>query len=130
MPKKESEEVDTRGQITVPLDAEYGLRPSYEAVASIERQLGLSLHVLADLATTSRLSLEQMGVIITEMMHAFGKANPDDPLVSTYRGVKPDRISELIFEASPAKVNARIVPLLIGALTGGYDSSGELKAAT
>jgi hypothetical protein len=128
MPRKPKEELDTRGQITVPLDADYVLRPSYEAISSIERQLGLSLHVLADLATTSRLNLEQMGVIVAEMMHAFGKASPEDAMVSTYRGCTPEKVSELIFEASPAKVMARIVPLLIGALTGGYDASGELKA--
>jgi len=128
MPRKPSEEVDTRGHITVPLDADYVLRPSYEAIASIERQLGLSLHVMADLATTSRLTLEQMGVIVAEMMHAYGKASPEDPLVSTYRAATSERISQLIFEASPAKVNARIVPVLIGALTGGYTAEGELKA--
>jgi hypothetical protein len=47
-------EVDVRGQIAVPLDgSDYVLRPSEEAIATIERTLGCSLNVLVEKATYS-----------------------------------------------------------------------------
>jgi hypothetical protein len=130
MPKKQ-DEVDVRGEITVPLDGqEYVLRPSFEAVSRIERELGRGLYDLANLALVGRLSFSDMGVIIAEMMHAYGKSNPDDPLNSTYRAATAQRMSELVFEHGGPSVMARVAVVLVGALSGGYTSSGEVKAAT
>jgi hypothetical protein len=71
-----------------------------------------------------------MGVIVAETMHAYGKAYPEDELVSTYKGVTAERIADLIYEAGPAFVMARLTPMLVGAMVGGYTASGEVKAVT
>ena len=127
-PKPDEAEIDTRGHITLPVDGtEYVLRPSFEAIVSIERQLGRSLFDLAGDSTQGRLSFEDMGVIASEMMRAYGKSNPEDPLASSYRGAKAERLSELIYEAGGPRICARITVLLMGALTGGYTASGEVK---
>jgi len=122
---------DTRGQITLPVDGtEYVLRPSYEAIMAIERITRRSLYELAGEATQGRMSCEVMAIVCAEMMRAFGKANPEDPLASSYRGAKPEALGPMIYEAGGPKVCARLAVVLIGALTGGYDSSGEAKAVT
>jgi hypothetical protein len=131
LPKKsESIAVDTRGQISGELDGTaYVLRPSYEAIMEAERETGLSLFDLAGLASNGRMTLEQMGVVTAAMMRAHGKANPDDPLKSSYAGAKPSKLSQLIYEVGGPRVMGRLTVLLVGALTGGYTSSGEVKAA-
>ena len=131
MPKKQTEiAVDTRGQIAVELDGtEYVLRPSYDAIMEAERETGLSLFDLAGLASNGRLSLEQMGIVTSAMMRAHGKASPDDPLKSSYIGAKAAKVSQLIYEAGGPMVMGRLTVLLVGALTGGYTASGEVKAA-
>ena len=122
-------EVNFQGEITVPLEGvEYVLRPSYSAIMAIERQTGRSLFDLAGEATSGRMSIADMGVICAEMMHAFGRQNPDDSNITTYRGAKPEKIAELIYEAGGPRVSARIAVLLMGALTGGYTASGKMKA--
>lgn len=120
--------LDPRGQITAPLGgSEYVLRPSFEAILEAERETGLSLFDLAGLASNGRMSLEQMGIVTAAMMRAHGKANPDDPLKNHYIGAKPERLASLIYEASAPKVMGRLTVLLVGALTGGYTASGEVK---
>jgi hypothetical protein len=49
---------------------------------------------------------------------------------STYKGVTAERIADLIYEAGPAFVMARLTPMLVGAMVGGYTASGEVKAVT
>jgi hypothetical protein len=131
LPKKSEQiAVDTRGQITVELDGtDFVLRPSYEAIMEAERETGLSLFDLAGLASNGRMTFEQMGVVTAAFMRAHGKASPDDPLKSSYIGAKPAKLSQLIYEAGGPKVIGRLTVLLVGALTGGYTSSGEAKAA-
>lgn len=120
-------ELDARGQIAVPLGgADYVLRPSEEAVSTIERKLGCSLSDLAGKATYQRLTLDEMAIIVTEMMHAHAKSDPTAG--PSYSGAKPERVRALIYEAGAPRILARLVPLLIGALTGGYSASGEAKA--
>ncbi len=120
--------LDTRGQIAIELEGQkYMLRPSFEAINAIELQTGRSLYDLAGEGTTGRMKAETMGLIVAELMRAHGKANPEDPLASTYNGAKAQRIAELIYEEGVPYLIPPIVAVLIGALTGGYTASGEVK---
>lgn len=122
-------QVDTRGRISVPLGgADYMLRPSYEAIETIEKLLGRSLHVLAGQAVQGSLGMADMGVICAEMMKAEGKANPEAG--PSYSGANPKKLAQLIMEAGTPAITARLAIILIGALTGGYTASGEPKPAT
>jgi hypothetical protein len=122
-------QVDVRGQISVELDdTKFMLRPSNEAVLAYEEQTGLSTYKLAGLAISGEMRLGTMGLIVAELMRAYGTANPDDPLITTYRAAKPERIAELIQEAGIPFVLPKIVAVLMGVLTGGYTASGEAKA--
>lgn len=122
-------ELDARGQLAVTLGGtEYNLRPSYEAIQRIELALGKSHEHLANDAVQMRLTYGELAVICCEMMKAHAKANPDDPLKTSYLGAKPEKLEKLIFECGKVKVNARIVILLTGALNGGYTAEGELVA--
>ena len=121
-------EANHRGEVTLPLDGqEYQLRPSREAIMNIERSLGRSLFELTDAARSHSLSIEEMAAITAEMMRAYARSHPDDPLLSSYQGAKPERLAELIFEAGPMMIQPRITVVLLSALTGGVDASGEAK---
>lgn len=128
-PKAEREQItlDTRGQLTVTLDAEYVLRPSYEAIMEIERETGLALYDLASLAANARMSIEHMAIVVAAMMRAHGKASPEDPMKSSYLGAKAETIAPMIFEAGAPKIMIRLTVLLAGAIHGGYTASGEAK---
>lgn len=120
--------VDARGQLSVELGgARYILRPSEEAISAVEEELGHSLEQLVAMTAYSRLTLQQTAVIVTHMMRAYGKANPEAG--ADYQGAKVETVRSLIFEAGVPKIRARLMPLLSGAMTGGYTSEGELKAA-
>jgi hypothetical protein len=121
--------LDLSGQITVTLEGqEYVLRPSHRAIINMEKRLNRSLFDLAGLATQGRLTITEMAVACVEMMRAHAEHCPEDPDVATYKSVKEARLEELIFEASAPVVSARLTVLLMGALTGGYTASGEMKA--
>lgn len=124
--------LDTQGQIAVPLDGQdFVLRPSYEAIRNIERQLARSLFDLAMAASQGGLAIDDQAIIVNEMMRAHGKTiSDDDPLATTYRSSNTTRIADLIYEAGAPRVSARLVVLLTGALNGGYAASGEAKAGT
>jgi len=120
--------LDTRGQLTITLDADYVLRPSQEAIMEAEQQTGLSLFDLAGLAANSRMTLQQMGIVTAAMMRAHGKANPNDPMISTYRAAKAETLSGMIYEAGTPRIMGGLTVLLAGAINGGYTASGEAKA--
>jgi len=123
--------LDTQGQVSVELGgAPYVLRPSQEAIAACERETGLSLFDLATLAANSRLRLDHMGIVVAELMRAYGKARPEDPKNTSYLGAKAEKVSGLIYEAGPPRIMAALTVILAGAINGGYTASGEAKAAT
>lgn len=125
----ETPEVDVRGQITIPLDGqEYVLRPSHEAICEIERLTGKNHEHLAQDAIQQNLTYREMGIVCCEMMKAHGKANPNDPLRSSYAGAKPEKLEKLIFEAGKPKIGVRLAVVLTAALSGGYTASGEARA--
>lgn len=127
---EETAEVDVRGHISVPLDGEqFVLRPSFEAIKAIEEITGKDHSQLAHEAVQQRLSYTDMGIICAEMMKAHGKANPDDPMKSSYIGAKPEKIEKLIYETGKTKVAVRLAVVLVASLSGGYTREGELTAA-
>lgn len=122
--------LDSRGQLALELGGrKYVLRPSFEANLAIERKLR-PLPALALSAEHNSLTLDEMGVIVAEWMRAFGKANPEDELATDYKGAKAERCAELIFESGSMGVCMKLYLVLLGAVTGGYDASGEAKALT
>lgn len=123
------DEVDDRGEITLPLDGhEYHLRPSFEAIKACEKKLNMSHAMLAGRAQTNMLSISDQAIIAAEFMHAYARTHKDDPLHTDHAGAQPARLEELIFEAGGMRVQPRLAVLLIGALAGGVDKSGEWKA--
>lgn len=111
-----------RGEVELDLAGTvYPLRPSYEAVVACEKATGLSLTDLALAADRGSLSVEQAGIVVTEMIRAFGKANN---IVSAI-GVQPEKISRIIFAAGVMAVLPRVAIALLTAATGGVDVSGN-----
>jgi hypothetical protein len=119
--------VDTRGELRLTLDADYGLRPDFAAIAAIERQVR-PLRALVAAADSMDLSIEEMAVCVAELWRGYGRAHPDDEMIETYRNAKPSRIAELIFEQGAPMVSTRLTVIFAAALTGGYTASGEAKA--
>ena len=127
----ESEElhVDVQGHITVPLDGtEFVLRPSFKALQNIERLTGKDHAELTHMAVQQRMHYDDMAIIISEMMKAYGEANPGDPLVTSYLHAKPESLAPLIFEVGKTRICIRLAVILVAALSGGYTPEGELKA--
>lgn len=123
--------VNTRGEMTVPLDGQrYVLRPTEQAIATIEEKLGRSQMELWSAALRGALSNREMAVICVEMMRAYGEANPGDPLVADYRGANIERVAKLVFEAGAPSIAARLAVLFAGTVNGGYTAAGEPKPAT
>jgi hypothetical protein len=135
MAKREPKEdaivkLDPRGQLSIRLDGQdFTLRPSVEAILEAESGTGLSLFDLASLAANSRMRLDQMGTVVASFMRAQGKANPEDPLKTSYLGANAETLTELIMEAGIPRIMGGLTVLLAGALNGGYTASGEPKAA-
>ena len=128
--KPEPEVVDNHGNLLITLEGvAYVLRPSYQAITSIERMSGQTLFDLAGKSARSCLSLDELALIVTEMFHAYGKTlSNDDPLAATYRSCKAEDIGKLIFP-DIVRINGRICIVLMGCLTGGYNPEGEPIAA-
>lgn len=127
-PKPDQPTLDVRGQIMVTLGgADYLLRPSYEAIAVIEKHLDRSLMELAQQALSGVLTIADLAIICAEMMRAHGRADPTAG--PSYKGASAERLAGLIFEASPPAITARVAILLMGAVTGGYTAAGEPKPA-
>jgi len=118
--------VNVFGEIKVPLDAEYGLRPDFEAIEAIEREVRPIEQLLAD-ANAGTLSIGEMAAITRHLMRGYGRAHPDDERILAYREANVKRLAELIYEAGAPRVRARLLVVLMGAVTGGYDASGEAK---
>jgi hypothetical protein len=128
-PKKTGKPVvDHRGRMLVPLgDADYVLRPSFEAIEAIEQTLGRSLVQLASQAYNGGLSCADLAIIVAECMRAEGRASSDAG--PSYRDAKAEKIARLIYEAGQPSITARIAILLTEAVTGGYTAAGEPKPA-
>lgn len=120
--------VDLLGQLTVQLGgAEYKLRPSRQAISNIEQLLNKSLTQLTVQTGSMMLSVAELGVCVAELMRAYAVFDP--AASGDYKGAKPDRCADLIFESGPVDISRRLAIVFTGALSGGYTASGEVKAA-
>lgn len=116
-----------RGEVSLKLDVEYVLRPSYEALEACEKLTGMGLLKLAEAADNMELTRGQLAIIACEMIRAHGREVDDKNLI----GAKPDRIGELMTDAPGGLIASAAVirVVLCLACTGEYTSKGELKAA-
>lgn len=128
--RKKAAAANARGEVTIVLEGqEYHLRPSYEAIVAIEEMTGKTTFELANAARNQALTLAECGIVTARMMQAFGESHPGDPLISTYKNSKPENLARLIMVEGVMKVQPRLAVLLIAAVTGGVDASGEWKPA-
>ena len=114
-----------RGEVVVKLDADYVLRPDFEAVAAIDEQLGSIIDVTRRALADNSLSFREMSVIILEGMKAQGRATGDEQLV----GAKLKRVQHLVFEAGILSVIGPVIQFLTNAVIGGAKPEGNAPAA-
>lgn len=138
MPEKseaDAPQVDLQGQLTIELDgAEYVLRPSRQAISNIEKAIGrarglngpVGLAQLAMQCSSFALSVEELGICVAEMMRAHATHNPEAS--ADYRGAKPEKCADLIYEGGELTLAPRIGAILTYAMAGGYTASGEVRA--
>ncbi len=120
--------VNDRGELMLVIDGQpYGLRPSYDAIETIETMLGRGLVDVAGDAINSRLKLGELAQVATECIKAWGRANgrPDTA------NFNAKRVARLIIDADGGLLTAmrKVGQLLTLAVTGGYDSEGNPKPA-
>lgn len=126
-----SDSVNASGEITITLDADYVLRPSYAAISAIEEATGESIIALANRAANGVLKLKDSAIIATEMLKAWGReagegSSPDQRAASKFGA---EGVAKLIYEQGLPGINARLAIVLIAAATGGYTAAGKAKAA-
>jgi hypothetical protein len=126
-----ADEVNASGEISITLDAEYVLRPSYAAINEIEERTGRSIIELANAAATGTLKLKESATICAAFMRAWGKeaTGIGDEVQAACANANDAKVGELVYDAGLPKINTRIAIVLIGAATGGYTSAGKAKAA-
>lgn len=126
-----TDSVNASGEITVTLDAEYTLRPSYAAISAIEEATGESIIMLANRAANGALKLKDSAIIVTEMLKAWGREADADSSADQRAAVKfgTEGVAKLIYERGLPGINARLAIVLIAAATGGYTAAGKAKAA-
>jgi len=126
-----ADDVNASGEISITLDAEYVLRPSYAAISAIEDKTGRSVIELANDAAQGGLKLRESAIIAAAMMRAWGNeaTGIGDEVQAGAARSNEARVGELIYEAGLPKINTRLAIVLIGAATGGYTISGKAKAA-
>lgn len=120
--------VTDRGELMLVLDGQtYGLRPSYDAIETIETMLGRGLVDVAGDTIARRLQLGELAQVATECIKAWGRAS-GRPEVT---GFNAKRIARQIYDAEGGMlaVQKQIGAMLTLAVTGGYDSEGNLKPA-
>ncbi len=115
-----------RGEVTIKLDADYVLRPDFEAAVAIDEQLGSIIDVARRALGDQSLSYREISVIVTEGMRAHGRATGDEMTANA----KLKRVQQLIYDAGIYNVSV-IVPVmqfLANAVTGGAQAVGNAAA--
>jgi hypothetical protein len=127
-------EANTRGEVTIDLDATYIMRPSYEAIEQIEAATGRGVVALVNLAAQGEMTLKQAAIIVTECIKAWGRkaiADGDNsPEARSAQGARAQRVGKLIHEHGLVNATERCAIVLMAAATGGVTASGEWKPAT
>lgn len=119
--------VNSRGELSVELDgSKFVLRPDHLAIEAIEEQLRPLKALYLD-AKALEMTNREMAVAVAELMRGHARHNPEDERIAVYREAKPERLSELIYEAGGPTVAARLAIIFGCAMTGGYTASGEAK---
>lgn len=126
-----------RGEVDLVLEGQrFVLRPSYTAIVAMEKKTGLPLIQLAQLAEQGCLSQDAQGIVVTELVRAWGRAlivdeyatAADKAIATSAKGANADTIAELLYPVGVMAVQPRVAIVLGLALTGGCLPSGELKA--
>lgn len=129
---------EIRGEVDLVLDGQrFVLRPSYTAIAAMEKKTGAPLMQLAQLAEQACLGQEQQAIVVTELVRAWGRsivideyASASDRAIATSaKAANVDTIGELLYPVGVMAVQPRVAIVLGLALTGGCLPSGELKPA-
>lgn len=119
-----------RGDITVTLEGvDYVMRASFQAIGEMETATGKTLFELARAAEDGRLSLAELGEIVSACIRAHARSENDTDLAK----VKAARISALIYaEVGGVLLIAKqaVTPMLFLAVTGGYDAQGFRRPMT
>ncbi|KTT72617.1 hypothetical protein [Sphingomonas endophytica] len=118
--------VEDRGELSLTLaGVEMGLRPSYEAIDATEKALGRGLVDIARSALNATLTLGETAQIATEAIRAWGR----DADSRDAAGATAPRIGRLILDSDQGFHGClkTIAAMLSLAVTGGYDSAGNLK---
>ncbi len=120
--------MNDRGELMLDLGGEaLGLRPSYDAIERIEATLGRGLVDVAGDALGAKLKLGELAQVATECVREWGRANDHKGAA----GANTKRIGKLILDSEGGMlvVQKRLSTMLSLAVTGGYDSEGNLKPA-
>lgn len=127
-------DTNTRGEVTIDLDATYVMRPSYEAIEAIETNTGRGIVALVNLAAQGEMTLKQAAIVVTECIRAWGAqqmlAGHDTPEARSAQHAKPDRVAKLIHDNGLVRATERCAIVLMAAATGGVTNAGEWKPAT
>ena len=120
---------EDRGELAVILDGTtMGLRPTFEALSEIEQTLDRGLVDLARDALGAKLKLADTAQIVTICVRAWGKETENKGAA----GANAQRIARLIVDSEGGlyTVLQTVAKVLSVAVTGGYNSAGELKPST
>jgi hypothetical protein len=120
---------EDRGELAVILDGTtMVLRPTFEALSEIEQTLDRGLVDLARDALGAKLKLADTAQIVTVCVRAWGKETENKGAA----GANAQRIARLIVDSDGGlyTVLQTVAKMLSIAVTGGYNSSGELKPST
>jgi hypothetical protein len=125
-----TETTGAQGEVTLSLHGvDYLLRPSFEAIADIERELSRGILEVARQAEAGTLTLGDAGVIAAACMRAqarhAGTVAPDN--------IRPDSIAKRIYGEKGGlllAMRACIYPLMAGAVLGRYTPAGEARPPT
>jgi len=120
---------EDRGELAVILDGTtMVLRPTFEALSEIEQTLDRGLVDLARDALGAKLKLADTAQIVTVCVRAWGKETENKGAA----GANAQRIARLIVDSEGGlyTVLQTVAKMLSIAVTGGYNSSGELKPST
>lgn len=127
-------EPNTRGEVTINLDATYVMRPSYEAIEAIETATGRGVVALLMSSGQGDLSLRETSIIVCEFIKAWGKeciaTGDNSPEARSASGSNVRKVGELVYKAGLVKVVPRVQFVLGAAVTGGAIATGETEATT
>jgi hypothetical protein len=125
-------EANTRGEVTIDLDARYAMRPSFEAIEAIEEQTGKSVLALLVASERGNLLSKEVYVIVCEFIKAWAKeriaSGENTPETRNAAGSNVGRIGDLVYKSGLLNAQLRLRIVLGAAVTGGTIPTGEDEA--